>query len=127
MNSEIQLKKINRVARFTLSFILIYHGLIPKILWLDETEKLLIELHSLNISTQLISLAGGVFEVVLGLIIVLLKPNKFIYYFTIILFTLLLADVALVQPQLLIKAFNPVSMNISAIALCVIVLFSSTK
>ena len=127
MNSRVKLKQINTLSRFSLAFILIYQGLIPKILWLDDTELLLVELHSFQYPAQVISLVAGIFEVLLGLIIVFFKTSKLILYFTILLFSLLLIDVALVQPQLFIKAFNPITINISSIALSFTALFSSSK
>ena len=39
---NIKLNRINLLSRVTLSFVFIYHGLIPKILFLDELEVVMI-------------------------------------------------------------------------------------
>lgn len=124
--SDLQkLNQINTISRFSLAFVLFYQGLVPKILWLDSTETLLVELHNLDIETASISLLGGIIEIGLGLIILLFRKSITPIYLSIILFVVLLIDVAIIQPNLLIKAFNPLTMNFMGLTLCVICILST--
>ena len=107
------LSTIHLSARYTLAFIFIYHGLVPKILWLSPVEVSLTNAH--NLDAAVISPIAGMFELLLGLSIVLFKRSlKPIYLAVVLLFALLL-DVMLIMPGLLIEAFNPVTINVASI------------
>lgn len=115
------------IARTTLGFIFLYHGLVPKLLLLSDTEIQMIEAHGLYLPYEKIALLGGVAEIILGLVIVFLRSKTWPILVALISLILLLADVALFSPQLLIEAFNPVTTNIAAIALCLISLSRGTE
>jgi len=124
MNNETRLKQINTISKFTLAFVFLYHGLVPKMLWLDSTEILLVELHNLSFKTELVSLLGGIFEVFLAFLIVFYKKSLLPIYLGMVLFIVLLIDVSIMQPSLLIKAFNPLTMNVMGLFLCIITILS---
>ena len=103
------------VSRMTLAFVFIYHGLVPKIIWLSSVEVSLANAHNFGFSAELISTIAGVMEIVLGLCIVLLRKSLTPIYIAIIMLVALLVDVVFVMPMLLVDAFNPVTINISSI------------
>ncbi|WP_144393353.1 DoxX-like family protein [Pleionea sediminis] len=103
------LAKINRISRWTLAFVFAYHGLVPKILWLSPTEVELMQAHHLDAS--IFSPVAGVFELLLALSIVTLKKSLVPVYLAMLLLLVLLLDVLLIKPELLIDAFNPVTVN----------------
>jgi len=114
-----RLARINTIARYTLAFVFIYHGLVPKILWLGPTEIALAAAH--NIDGTLVSPIIGVFEILFGLSIAFFRRSLVPIYIAIVLLIILLVDVALVMPNLLAEAFNPVTINIATIVIAHIV------
>ena len=61
---EAKLARIHSGARAVLAFVFIYHGLVPKILWLSTTETALAAAHGLY--APIISPIAGVGEILLG-------------------------------------------------------------
>ena len=45
------LRRINSIVRYTLAFVFIYHGLVPKVLWLSPVEAALANAHNLDANT----------------------------------------------------------------------------
>lgn len=115
---------INMVSRVTLAFIFIYHGLVPKIIWLSSVEVSLTNAHNFGLSAELISTIAGVMEILLGLSIVLLRKSLAPIYISIIMLVVLLVDVALVMPMLLVDAFNPVTINVASIVIGYIIVIT---
>jgi hypothetical protein len=72
--------------------------------------------------SYLITKSAGVGEVVFGILFFILYRNKGIILINIASLTGLLAFVALMQPQVLIEAFNPVTTNIALIGFSFILL-----
>ena len=85
---------------------------------------------SLGFSNELsyvITKSAGVGEVLFGLLFFVLYRSKVIILLNIIGLAGLLFFVALLQPQLLIEAFNPVTTNIALIAFSFILLNENNK
>lgn len=114
-----ELKKINLITRCTLGFVFIYHGLVPKILWLSAIEISLVTAHHLD--PTVFSRVAGLLEMMLGLSIILFRNYLLPIYVAITLLVILLVDVAIVMPSLLFEAFNPVTINIALIVIAYIV------
>ena len=113
-----------QIARFIVSFSWLYHGIFPKLIHIAPLEKVMIT--SLGLSNELsyfLTKSAGAGEVVFGVLFFLFYRNKWVVLLNIIGLFSLLVFVALLQPQLLIEAFNPVTTNISLIALSFILLF----
>lgn len=110
------------IARLALGVVFLYHGLVPKLLFLSPDEVRMIEAHDWPLSTQRIAEVAGAAEIVLALAILLLRRSRWPLWLAVIALVGLLADVALFAPELLLGAFNPVSTNIAALALCAIAL-----
>lgn len=117
------LSTINTIARFAVGFAFIYHGLVPKLLLHDAVEVVLCTLHHLDASIA-VPLAG-VFEVILGIAILVSKKTSISLYAAMASLIGLLIDIAIINPALLGAAFNPVSTNLALMALCLIAVMTS--
>ena len=119
--------KINFIGRLGLAFVFFYHGLIPKILWLSPVETQIVLAHEFNVSAHLISITGGILEILLAITIILYRHSLVPIYLAGILLIALLIDITLVIPELLTEAFNPVSINLACLTLCYLVFLSQEK
>lgn len=127
-SSEVALKvSSGALARVTLGVIFLYHGLVPKILFLSATEVQMIQAHGAALPYRELAFAGGVAEVILGLALVLLQRQLWPVWLALVALVLLLVDVALFAPSLLVEAFNPVSTNLAGISLCIIAIAQSRE
>jgi len=112
-----------QIARFIISFSWLYHGIFPKLVHIAPLEKLMTS--SLGLSGELsylLTKSAGVGEVIFGVLFFLFYRNKVMVILNIIGLTGLLTFVAVLQPQLLIEAFNPVTTNITLIGFSLILL-----
>jgi hypothetical protein len=112
-----------QIARFIISFSWLYHGIFPKLVHIAPLEKLMTA--SLGLSNELsyfVTKSAGVGEVVFGVLFFVLYRSKVVVLLNIMGLTGLLFFVALMQPHLLIEAFNPVSTNIALIGFSFIIL-----
>lgn len=126
MNNR-KLRTINILSRSGLGFLFIYHGLVPKIIWLSPIETQLVNLSGLGFSPEIISPIAGVFEILIGLAILVFRKAIWPVYIAAALLILLLFFVAIVMPVLLVGAFNPLSTNILGLALCCIIVISEEQ
>jgi uncharacterized membrane protein YphA (DoxX/SURF4 family) len=115
------------IARLALGIIFIYHGLVPKILFLSETEIQMIQAHGPHFPVETTALGAGLAEIALGIALLFLRNAAWPVVVAITTLIILLIDTALFSPQLLIEAFNPVSTNVAAIALCIIALRACSR
>jgi uncharacterized membrane protein YphA (DoxX/SURF4 family) len=116
-----RLQQIAWIARLSLALVFIWHGLVPKILWLSPDELEMIQAHGLPAhglsAPEWVARVAGVTEIVLGVLLILLRQRWPLLLAAALLIGLLL-DVALFSPHLLLQAFNPLSTNLAALALC---------
>lgn len=121
--SAIQRLTHQQLARFTVAFIFIYHGLVPKIIAVDAYEVYMSQQLSLfirpvvYIAQRDITLFAGICELMLGLLILLLPKRKLPLWLAFIGLVSLLIVVVFLTPELLTGAFNPVTTNIAAMVL----------
>lgn len=112
-----------QIARFIICFSWLYHGIFPKLVHIAPLEKLMTS--SLGFSGELsylLTKSAGVGEVIFGVLFFIFYRNKVMVILNIIGLTGLLAFVAVLQPQLLVEAFNPVTTNITLIGFSLILL-----
>jgi hypothetical protein len=117
-----------QICRLIISFSWLYHGIFPKLVHIAPLEKLMTA--SLGLSNDLsylVTKSAGVSEVIFGVLFFMLYRSKIIVLLNIIGLTGLLIFVALMQPHLLIEAFNPVTTNIALIGFSVILLNEINK
>lgn len=111
-----RLPQIAWLARITLALVFIWHGLVPTILWLSPDELAMIQAHGLPAPEWLARIAG-LAEIMLG-VMLLWRLQRWPLLLAGLLLVGLLLDVALLSPHLLLQAFNPLSTNLAALALC---------
>ena len=112
-----------QIARIIVSFSWIYHGLFPKLVHIAPLEKQMTASFGFSAEySYLITKAAGVGEILFGITLLLFYRHKPLVVLNILALVGLLGFVAIMQPQLLIEAFNPVTTNISLVALSVILL-----
>jgi hypothetical protein len=114
-----------QVARLIISFSWIYHGLVPKLIWVAPLEKEVTA--SLGLSeglSLLVTKSAGVAEILFGMLFFFLYKNKLINQLNIIGLTGLLSFVGIFNTHLLAEAFNPVTTNLPLIGLSVVLMLS---
>jgi len=107
-----------QMARYIVGLSWMYHGFFPKIYHIAPLEKLMTG--SAGYSEQvsdLITRSAGIAEVIFGLLLIIFYKNKQLVWLNIFALCGLLGAVAVIQPSLLIEAFNPVTTNVPLIAL----------
>lgn len=114
-----ELQRISLVARWGLALIFFYHGLVPKILWLSPGEASMIAAHGFESIDRVAKLAG-IAEIVLAALLLIVRNRPWPLYVAALALAGLLIDVAVTEPLLLVQAFNPVSINLAALCLCLI-------
>ena len=120
-----KLSHVSFVSRLLLGFLFIYHGLVPKILWLSAVEVNLVSLSGLSIPASMASPLAGIGEIILGCLIIFLKKSNIPVYIAAVTLCLLLLFVGLSSPKYLLGAFNPVTTNILGLGFCYFILFAS--
>ena len=113
----------NKLARFSLAFIFIYQGLVPKLIFLDKTELYINQQHLELLPAQnlidavLMAQLAGIGEIILGLLLIIFHQKNWPVWFSLGFLSFLLLDIIVLAPELLTGAFNPLSTNIAAILL----------
>ena len=113
------LLRINWIARGGLAFMFAYHGLVPKLLWLSQGERAMIQAHGIE-QVQLFATLAGVGEIALARWILLSPRSVWPLVVAATALAGLLVDVAVFSPSILREAFNPVSLNVAGLALCAV-------
>lgn len=116
MNS---LVRINWIARGGLAFMFAYHGLVPKLLWLSQGERAMIQAHGIE-QVQMFATLAGIGEIALAVWILLSPRSAWPIAVAATALAGLLLDVAVFSPAMLREAFNPVSLNVAGLALCAV-------
>ncbi|MGP9687996.1 DoxX-like family protein [Psychrobacter sp. AOP22-C1-C5] len=115
---------ISFISRLSLGFLFLYHGLVPKILWLSPVETHLVSLSGIDFPANIISLLAGVSEIFLGFSVIFFRKSIIPVYIAVVVLLLLLLFVGLVSPKYLVEAFNPVTTNILGPGLCYLIWFA---
>ena len=113
------------MARYIISFSWLYHGIFPKLIHISPLEKLITSSFGFNDQiSYLITKSAGVGEVIFGIVLFIFYKIKAVILLNILSLVGLLFFVAILQPQLLVEAFNPVTTNIPIIGLSLVLLNS---
>jgi hypothetical protein len=115
--SSMNLSLIHAVARLTLAFVWLWHGLVPKLFFhhLDERTMLSqagIPLHWLPWI--------GTGEIIFAILILCTWNRRFVFVANGVLMVLATMAVALKSPAYLEAAFNPVTLNLSVLSLSIV-------
>lgn len=116
------LSSIHGVARISVALVWIWHGLVPKLMFHHADEVMM--LHQAHISPRWLS-ALGISEIVMGILVLFTWNRRIALFASALLMVLATVGVAVFSPQFLPAAFNPVSLNFSVLALCVVGLIAA--
>ncbi len=106
------------IARLMIVFVWIYHGLVPKLIFHHQDEIAMLVAAGIRQSNALsVVRFAGLAEIAFGLLFLMAWGARNLFLVNIVLMLGALAGVAVYSPQYLIAAFNPVTLNISIIAL----------
>lgn len=114
---SMRLAVIHAVARLTVAFIWIWHGLVPKLLFRNPDERLM--LTDAGLPGELVTFFG-VAEILFGVLMLIAWRANAAFAATVVLMILAIAGVAVSSPRYLTAAFNPVTLNLSMIAISVV-------
>jgi uncharacterized membrane protein YphA (DoxX/SURF4 family) len=112
-----------QIARYMITFVWLYHGIFPKLVHVAPLEQLMTG--SIGFSddiSYLITKVAGIGEVIFGLLFFVFYKTKLMNILNILALAFLLLSVAMLQPQLLIEAFNPVTTNLPFMAFSFVLL-----
>lgn len=115
---------IHAVARITIAFVWFWQGLVPKLMFHDIGEKMMLARSGGSVS--LLPWVGGV-EVVAALAILLTWRRPKVLLLNIALMFIALGVVALKSQEYLWEAFNPVTLNLAVIGLSVAGYFAGKR
>jgi hypothetical protein len=108
-----------------LSFIWVYQGIVPKLLFPNSGEiEILRGSGVLNGYEQNVLFMVGICEVIFGLLIIVMGKKKGIYVVNIILLLLLTLGALFSQPVVFIEPFNPITLNLAMIGFSIIGILS---
>ena len=112
-----------QIARFIISFSWLYHGLIPKLIHIAPLELKMTASFGFNaeIST-LITRAAGAGEMIFAVLFFIFYRSILLNILNIAALVGLMLFVAVLQPTLLIEAFNPVTTNLAIIAFSLVLI-----
>jgi hypothetical protein len=114
---SLQNSLIHALARLTVTFVWIYHGLIPKLLFQHPDELRMLQ--DASVPASAISIIG-LLEIGLGLFTLFTWRARWVFVLTIALMTATLIGVTINSPAYLVAAFNPVTLNVLMIAVSLI-------
>lgn len=114
----LQRSLIYGISRVVVAFVWIYHGLVPKLIFQhqDEVEMLTAAGIELADALSVLRLIGWA-EVAFGLLLLIAWSARKLFLANIVLMVCALVAVAANSPQYLTAAFNPVTFNITMMAI----------
>ena len=124
---EIALQRwlVYALARGSVAFVWIYHGVIPKLLFPQPDEASLLEAAGLpSTSIAFVLTVIGISEVLFGGILLSAWQWRWPPFCSIALMFLAALGVTLTSPQYLVAAFNPLTLNLCVAALSAIALMT---
>jgi uncharacterized membrane protein YphA (DoxX/SURF4 family) len=107
---------IHVTARVTIAAVWMWHGLVPKLMFRSVDERTMLAQAHLPIS--LLPWVGGA-EIAIGVAFLLTWRGRAAFVVNAVLMLLALVAVAVRSPEYVTAAFNPVTLNVSMIALSV--------
>jgi uncharacterized membrane protein YphA (DoxX/SURF4 family) len=108
---------LHAISRLTVAAVWLWHGLVPKLLFRSADE--LTMLREAGFSAQWLPRIG-IAEVLFGILILFTWRSRTVLVINALLMILATLSVALWSPEYLTAAFNPVSLNVSVLALSIV-------
>jgi uncharacterized membrane protein YphA (DoxX/SURF4 family) len=115
--------KVLQICRFTIAFVWLYQGLVPKLLGPHPDELAMNMTLGMNeASATLVAYAGGSLEILLGILVVIFYKKTWVFLLTAIAMLGLFVFTIMYAPLFVIAAFNSTTINLSIVALSAIAL-----
>jgi hypothetical protein len=119
---------IYALARGTMAFIWLYHGLVPKLLFHDRIElDLLNRIGTAPAEVNTAVTLAGFGEIAFALLLIILWRQHWLLWATVILMLAGIPVVALTAASYLAAAFNPLTLNVSLAALASIAIVAGRE
>jgi hypothetical protein len=115
---------IHATARLAIAAIWIWHGLVPKLIYRQLDEQTM--LAQAGLSVGLLPWVGGL-EILIGLLLLAAWNRRTMFLANAALMVFATIAVAICSPAYIKNAFNPVTLNLSMIALSVVGWIASSK
>ena len=113
---------IVRFIHYILAFLWIYQGIFPKLWFTSKDEIAMWQFMGLSHEIAVIcGKLGGIAEIIFGTLFII-WGNRLLHYLNLLAMVGLFIVAAVILPQSLIAAFNPVVMNIAMGSLSIIAL-----
>jgi len=112
---------VHLLSRLTIAFVWLYHGLVPKLIYRSPDELKMLRDAGIPSSQVLTSLfLLGITEVCFATILIMFWRSRWPLWLTIIAMGAAFLGVAATSPEFLAAAFNPLTLNLTIVALAVI-------
>ena len=106
------------IARLGVAFVFFYHGLVPKLLWMHPSEVALVEATpTLGVDPLLLVRCGGIAEIILAMTVICFWRHRWPLHLAGVALIGLLLSAVIFAPEVLVAAFNPVSLSVATIML----------
>lgn len=106
------------IARLAVAFVFFYHGLVPKLIYLHASElELVARTPTFGMDHALIVRAAGAGEVLLAIFLLTFWNKTWPLHFAAFALLGLIAATVLFAPNIMVAAFNPVSLTVTTLAL----------
>jgi uncharacterized membrane protein YkgB len=115
--------KVLQLCRFTIAFVWLYQGLVPKLLEPHHDELAMNMTLGISEATAVsVAYIGGSLEILLGVLVLIFYKNAWIFLVTAIAMLGLFIFTVIYAPWFVIAAFNSTTINLSTVALSAIAL-----
>jgi uncharacterized membrane protein YphA (DoxX/SURF4 family) len=121
---SMSLSMVHAIARITIAFIWIWHGLVPKLLYRQIDERIM--LSQAGIPLSLLPWIGSA-EIFFGILVLATWRQRTSLMVNALLMLFATVVVAIKSPHYLIAAFDPVTLNLSIISLSIMGWLSSRR
>ncbi len=109
------------ICRLMIAFVWVYHGLVPKLLGPHTDELAMNMALGLNLEqAKQLAFLGGSAEIAFGVAVLVFWKHRWPLVLTALSMVGLLAFALTVHPLLAVAAFNPVTTNLTVLALAVV-------
>lgn len=124
---NVRLSRVYFASRIGLAAIFFYHGLVPKILFADDTEIEMNEVFMPFVGEKFALISSGILEIIFAILLLVLFRNRILNY--LIIFFGIGATLAILikLPHLLTDAFNPFSTNLAIVLFALINLWTQER
>ena len=119
------MKNIYAISRISIAVIFLYHGVVPKLLFANSQEVMMNEALMPFVPEKVALISSGVAEVIYAVLLIVFYRSKKLLYPAIGFATLVTPALLITVPELFKNAFNPFSINLALVCLCVINLKAS--